>query len=141
VSVAADGQAREAEEAETVKQESSAKKTRPDALRPDQRPTATGLAGWLLARLRGYRRDAPRLVVLERIALAPRQSLALVEAEGLRFLVATSPEGTPAFHALENMRVPVPARASNRFLNHNQTRNQARNRARREAATAKRVSW
>jgi hypothetical protein len=39
----------------------------------------------------------PRLELLERIALAPRQSLALVEAEGRRFLVATSPEGAPAF--------------------------------------------
>jgi flagellar biogenesis protein FliO len=60
-----------------------------------------GLAGWLLMRLRVVRRAAPRLAVLERIALAPRQSLALVEAEGRRFLVATSPEGTPAFYALD----------------------------------------
>ena len=44
---------------------------------------------------------APRLRLIERIALAPRQSLALVEAEGRHFLVATSPEGAPAFHALE----------------------------------------
>jgi hypothetical protein len=60
-----------------------------------------GLAGWLLMRLRAVRRAPPRLAVLERIALAPRQSLALVEAEGRRFLVATSPEGTPAFYALD----------------------------------------
>ncbi len=60
-----------------------------------------GLAGWLLQRLRGAARQEPRLAVLERIALAPRQSLALVEAEGRRFLVATSPEGTPAFYALD----------------------------------------
>jgi hypothetical protein len=39
--------------------------------------------------------------LVERIALAPRQSLALVEAEGRRFLVATSPEGAPAFYALD----------------------------------------
>jgi hypothetical protein len=61
-----------------------------------------GLAGWLLGRLRVVRRPAPRLAVLERISLAPRQSLALVEAEGRRFLVATSPEGTPAFYALDS---------------------------------------
>jgi flagellar biogenesis protein FliO len=60
-----------------------------------------GLAGWLLMRLRVVRRAPPRLAVLERISLAPRQSLALVEAEGRRFLVATSPEGTPAFYALD----------------------------------------
>jgi len=62
---------------------------------------AAGVAGWLLNRLRGVRRGPPRLAVLERIALAPRQSLALVEAEGRRFLVATSPEGAPAFYALD----------------------------------------
>jgi Flagellar biosynthesis protein, FliO len=60
-----------------------------------------GLAGWLLERLRSSRRPSPRLALLERIALAPRQSLALVEAEGRRFLVATSPEGAPAFYALD----------------------------------------
>ena len=60
-----------------------------------------GLAGWLLGRLHITRRPRPRLALLERIALAPRQSLALVEAEGRRFLVATSPEGVPAFYALD----------------------------------------
>ncbi|MGA7833209.1 MAG: flagellar biosynthetic protein FliO [Terracidiphilus sp.] len=64
-----------------------------------------GVAGWLIAALRnrfqkGGRRQ-PRLELLERIALAPRHSLALVEAEGRRFLVATSPEGAPAFYALD----------------------------------------
>ena|ERR1700691_6311388 len=60
-----------------------------------------GLAGWLLGRMRGIRRVPARLAVLERITLAPRQSLSLIEAEGRRFLVATSPEGTPAFYALD----------------------------------------
>jgi hypothetical protein len=68
-----------------------------------------GLAGWLLDRLRGSRRPRPRLELLERIALAPRQSLALVEAEGRRFLVATSPEGGPAFYPLDGeLRVANP---------------------------------
>jgi len=72
-----------------------------------------GLAGWLLERLRGTRRAPPRLAVLERIALAPRQSLALVEAEGRRFLVATSPEGAPAFYALDGeSRFADPRRSS-----------------------------
>jgi hypothetical protein len=61
-----------------------------------------GLAGWLLKRLSGVRRSTARLAVVERISLAPRQSLALVEAEGRRFLVATSAEGTPAFYALDH---------------------------------------
>jgi hypothetical protein len=60
-----------------------------------------GVAGWLLERMRGAGRRQPRLALLERIALAPRQSLALVEAEGRRFLVATSADGGPAFYALD----------------------------------------
>jgi flagellar biogenesis protein FliO len=47
----------------------------------------------------------PRLQILERIALAPRHTLALVESEGRRFLVATSPEGAPVFHSLDERAV------------------------------------
>jgi len=61
-----------------------------------------GLAGWLLGRLRRGSGPGPRLVLRERITLAPRQTLALVEAEGRRFLIATSPEGAPAFYALDD---------------------------------------
>jgi flagellar biogenesis protein FliO len=68
-----------------------------------------GLAGWLLGRLRRGGQNAPRLALLERIALAPRQSLALVEAEGRRFLVATSPEGAPTFYALDERGARVKA--------------------------------
>jgi flagellar biogenesis protein FliO len=71
-----------------------------------------GLAGWLLGRLRAAPRPRPRLALLERIALAPRQSLALVEAEGRRFLVATSPEGAPAFYALDEQARPAGPRRS-----------------------------
>ncbi len=59
-----------------------------------------GLGRWLLARLTGPAKPQPSLALLERITLAPKQSLALVEAEGRRFLVATSAEGAPAFYAL-----------------------------------------
>ncbi len=59
-----------------------------------------GVAGWLLERLSGRTKRQPRLALLERIALAPKQSLALVEAEGRRFLIATSADGAPAFYAL-----------------------------------------
>jgi hypothetical protein len=64
-------------------------------------PPGRGIARWLMDRLSRAGRARPRLRLLERIALAPRQTLALVEAEGRRFLVATSPEGGPAFYALD----------------------------------------
>jgi hypothetical protein len=60
-----------------------------------------GWAGWLLARWHGRGRREPRLALVERITLAPRQSLALIEAEGRRILVATSAEGRPAFYPLD----------------------------------------
>ncbi len=78
---------------------------------------AGGLGSWLMGRLRRDPRPRPSLAVLERITLAPRQSLALIEAEGRRFLVATSADGTPAFCALDEApatrrRAAVPARVS-----------------------------
>jgi hypothetical protein len=73
---------------------------------PDQ-----GWAGRLLQRLRTGRRSPPHLALVERIALAPRQSLTLVEAEGRRILVATSAEGAAAFYALDQqprLQPPLP---------------------------------
>jgi flagellar biogenesis protein FliO len=64
-----------------------------------------GWAGWLLRRLNCQKRHEPRLCLLERIALAPRQTLALIEADGKRLLVATSPEGGPAFYPLDERAV------------------------------------
>lgn len=74
-----------------------------------------GLAGWLLARFRTRRQTQPRLALVERITLAPRQSLALVEAEGRRILVATSADGGPAFYALDVQARPAPARTASRI--------------------------
>jgi hypothetical protein len=65
-----------------------------------------GLAGWLWTRLGRTTRPRPSLALLERITLAPRQSLALIEAEGRRFLVATSAEGSPSFYALDGGTTP-----------------------------------
>ena len=77
------------------------------AMKANEKTMAVGgLAGWLLGRFKGRGRRQPRLELVERIALAPRQSLSLVEAEGRRFLVATSPEGAPAFYALDE-RTPA----------------------------------
>ena len=67
-------------------------------------PTVGGVAGWLWTRLRGNAKPRPSLALLERITLAPRQSLALIEAEGRKFLVATSADGSPAFYPLEDRR-------------------------------------
>lgn len=84
---------------------------------------ADGLAGWLLAfareciarlgrqaRRNGAQHAQPRLALIERIPLAPRQSLALVEAEGRRLLVATSADSGPVFYALDR----APGSASRR---------------------------
>ena len=78
-----------------------------------------GFTGWLLAKLNGKSRSLPQLAILERISLAPRQSLTLIEASGQRLLVATSADGTPAFY-------PVTARgrqmADRGRWNHNASR-------------------
>jgi flagellar biogenesis protein FliO len=106
--------------------------------------SAGGVAGWLLNRLRGARRGPPRLAVVERIALAPRQSLALVEAEGRRFLVATSNEGTPAFYALdEPLRDPLrePSRRSALTQALGLAAVQGRSRERSSTDRDARVSW
>lgn len=61
---------------------------------------AGSISRWLMSRFRNRPHIQPRLALVERIALAPRQSLALVEAEGQRILVATSADGGSAFHPL-----------------------------------------
>lgn len=66
------------------------------------RPAIGGLAGWLLSHLRVRTRPTPKLALLERITLAPRQTVALIEADGRRLLIATSSEGAPAFYALDD---------------------------------------
>lgn len=77
--------------------------------REDDRRRVGGLTGRLLAFLarRRSRRAVPRLALIERIALAPRQSLALVEAEGRRILVATSAEGASAFFPIDDGARPA----------------------------------
>jgi hypothetical protein len=100
-----------------------------------------GLTGWLLERLGGVHRQQPRLELVERIALAPRQSLALVEAEGRRFLVATSAEGAPAFYPLDGEQsAELPGRSIGRI---SPPATPAPNKAERFArsAASARVSW
>lgn len=75
---------------------------------------AAGWAGWLLGRLRGETQSRPSLVLMERITLGPKQSLALVEAEGRRILISTSAEGAPVFYPLDE-RSGGPGRSAARF--------------------------
>ncbi|HTW78475.1 MAG TPA: flagellar biosynthetic protein FliO [Terracidiphilus sp.] len=79
----------------------------------DKQAAIGGWAGALIRRLRSAKRNEPRLKLLERIPLAPRQSLALVEADGRRLLVATSTDGGPAFYPLDE-RAPAGARIATR---------------------------
>lgn len=72
-------------------------------------PAVGGWAGWLFRKMRGAERRRARLELLERITLAPRQSLVLVEADGRRFLVASSAEGSPSFYPLDGRRSGVQA--------------------------------
>ena len=81
-----------------------------------QSAAAGGLAGWLLDRFaRPRRRSGPRLELVARIALGPRQSLALIDAEGTRLLVATSAEGSPAFYRLHGRPAGADRRAAGRI--------------------------
>ena len=66
-----------------------------------------GIVGRLLAWIQPRARSEARLTVLDRITLAPRQSLALIEAEGRRLLVATSPDAAPTFYALDGPPSPA----------------------------------
>ncbi len=82
---------------------------------PDKmRDRSQGLVGWLLDRLHRRSLAAPRLSVVERITLGPRQTLALVEADGQRLLVATSPDGAPAFYPLNGPSSRRPAKSAKR---------------------------
>ncbi len=75
------------------------------------------LMRWAVARLGKLSKSAAaqsRLILIERITLAPRQSLALVEAEGRRILVAVSAEGGPAFYALDEGMRSMGARRTTR---------------------------
>ncbi len=78
-----------------------------------------GFTGWIVKRIQsgapGRSRNRARLALVERIALAPRQSLVLVEADGRKILVATSPEGAPSFFPLDGMKVTHAAPADARL--------------------------
>lgn len=103
-------------------------------LKPVNRPVVGGWAGWLFRRLSKARHES-RLQLLERITLAPHQSLALIEADGRRLLVATSADGGPAFYALDG-RAAGAARGQAHENSH-----QPANSHRSAKVSAVRVSW
>lgn len=43
-----------------------------------------------------------RLLVLEKVSLAPRQTIALIEVDGQKLLVASTQEGSPSFCLLNS---------------------------------------
>ena len=61
-----------------------------------------GVAGWLMRCFHRSSQTRQRITMVERIALGPRQSLALVEADGRRFLIATSTDAGSTFLPLDN---------------------------------------
>lgn len=61
----------------------------------------SGLVAWLTRHMHGSASPAPQLSILARIQLGPRQTLALVEAEGVHVLVGTSTDGPPSFFSLD----------------------------------------
>jgi hypothetical protein len=61
----------------------------------------SGLWAGFFERVRRRATEHPRLALVERINLAPRQTVALIEADGQRLLVATSAEGAPSFYPLK----------------------------------------
>jgi len=71
-----------------------------ERLAPKDLPTP-GIAAWMLRHFHPGKRPPPRLKILERVTLAPRQSLTLIEAEGRTLLVATSPDCAPTFLSVD----------------------------------------
>jgi flagellar biogenesis protein FliO len=66
-----------------------------------------GLLWWMRGRglaMPGRARARRRLEVIERLALAPQQSLHLVRLDGNTFLVACSPSGCTLLQAIEAER-------------------------------------
>ncbi|WP_396126813.1 flagellar biosynthetic protein FliO [Acidicapsa ligni] len=71
---------------------------------------SSGLAGWLARfwmqwqRSIGSAAHRSRLALIERLPLGPKQTLLLVEADGMRLLLSISSEGAPVFFPLSEAR-------------------------------------
>lgn len=87
----------------------------PRGMRSDFSLRGRGLGAWLMSRFRSRCNATARLRMLENIRITPRLSVALIEADGERFLVATSDTGGPVFLPLSKARrMPSGAKASAR---------------------------
>ena len=60
-----------------------------------------GLAAWILNNWQTSLARPARLALIARIPLGPRQAVALIEAEGMHLLVATSADGAASFFPLD----------------------------------------
>jgi len=68
-----------------------------------------GTIAWLAHRWARSEGHPPRLAVIERLALSPKQVLLLVEADGMRLLISTSAEAPSTIFPLHGMPAPVQA--------------------------------
>ncbi len=95
-----------------VEQQATARKLR------DTEAAVRGSAGRLAGRIFELFRRKPaasRLALLERMGIAPRQSLVLVEADGHKLLIGLSAEAAPTFFSLDAGRDPGQALPSGRI--------------------------
>jgi len=65
-----------------------------------------GLAAWILNNWQTSLARPTRLALIARIPLGPRQAVALIEAEGMHLLVATSADGAASFFPLDTAVPP-----------------------------------
>jgi hypothetical protein len=66
----------------------------------------SGLAAWILNNWQTSLARPTRLALIARIPLGPRQAVALIEAEGMHLLVATSADGAASFFPLDTAAPP-----------------------------------
>jgi hypothetical protein len=62
----------------------------------------SGLAAWIARGLPRAAEQPMRLAMIARIPLGPRQAVALIEAEGIHLLLATSADAAPSFFPLDS---------------------------------------
>ena len=72
----------------------------------------SGLAAWLLNNWQPSLARPVRLALIARVPLGPRQSVALIEAEGMHLLVATSADGAASFFPLPQSLPSLPPEPS-----------------------------
>ena len=72
----------------------------------------SGLAAWILNNWQTSLARPARLALIARIPLGPRQAVALIEADGMHLLVATSGDGAASFFPLDPVTPPRSAESS-----------------------------